>query len=439
MLNDYTQYIISFLLGEGNECLLNQVSYGDNPRATIVIRPSTFFEKGVYLTENSFPKLPLKEIDGVPILFGEEKVIQNEKQTVVYGDLVASTFFLISRYEECLNHEDRDSYGRLIGKKSLPYRAGFLMRPIVDEYGKLLRRWLRERGIQAIEPKEDFKHIYLTHDVDEIWQWDNLYKALKTVAKRLIRHEKKVLESLGSLIDYQKYDSAYTFPWITQMDRKCIENNGTDKCTSVYFIKGGGKAYEDNLYYKKEQRVKKLADYLMECGAVLGIHASMSAGKNPQELFKEKMKLEEILDKPVKWNRHHFLCSKEPEDMEALMAAGITDDFTMGYADIVGFRLGTSRAVRWINPLKKELTSLILHPLTVMECTLDAERYMNLKEDETFEVICKLLNAVKKNHGEAVLLWHNTSVALSETSFQRRIYERVLAMLGNCYKTTKEL
>ena len=33
-----------------------------------------------------------------------------------------------------------------------------------------------------------------------------------------------------------------------------------------------------------------------------------------------------------------------------MIRAGITDDFTMGYADIAGFRLGTCRSVRWINP-----------------------------------------------------------------------------------------
>lgn len=76
--------------------------------------------------------------------------------------------FLITRYEEYVNKEDRDQYGRLLGRKSLPYRSGFLMRPIVDEYGKLLRGWLRETGFSVEEPLDEYGHIYLAHDVDEI-------------------------------------------------------------------------------------------------------------------------------------------------------------------------------------------------------------------------------------------------------------------------------
>lgn len=141
----------------------------------------------------------------------------------------------------------------------------------------------------------------------------------------------------------------------------------------------------------------------------------------------EKENLETILGEQVTWNRNHFLCSKEPADMEYLISAGITDDFTLGYADTIGFRLGTSRAVRWINPCTKQLTSLMLHPLTAMECTL--EHYMKLGEEEAFRVTCRMLETIREYNGEVVLLWHNTSVADSCKSYQRRIYERVLHVM----------
>ena len=56
----------------------------------------------------------------------------------------------------------------------------------------------------------------------------------------------------------------------------------------------------------------------------------------------------------------------------------ITDDFTMGYPDVAGFRLGTSRPVHWINPENKRISPLILHPLAIMECSLNEPVYMNL-------------------------------------------------------------
>ena len=65
-------------------------------------------------------------------------------QLIIHADLLASTYFLISRYEEMYRRSERDSYGRFPGKSSLPYRAGFLHRPIIDEYGEALRQILLE-------------------------------------------------------------------------------------------------------------------------------------------------------------------------------------------------------------------------------------------------------------------------------------------------------
>ena len=428
-MEEVINYIVQFLLGKENAHFANQVGYADNSTASVVIVPSHFFDDNIYMTQGSMPQMPLDEIDGVPLLFGTRQIIRNDRQIIVSADIVASTYFLITRYEECLNNTDRDTYGRFIGTKSLPYRAGFLMRPVVDEYGKLLRGWLRETGVSVKEPLEGYEHIYLTHDVDQIWQWDNLYHALKTSAKRFISGQGRLLESLRSWFDYEKYDNIYTFPWITEMDGNLIKCLGKECCTSIYFFKAGGDSLYDNSYFKKRCQVKKLADYLEHTGAVLGLHSSFSAGEDPAKIRQEKETLEEILGKKVSWNRHHYLCSKEPQDMQSLISAGITDDFTMGYADTVGFRLGTCQAVRWIDPLSKQLTLLTLHPLTVMECTLDSEMYMNLQEEKAYDLICKLLEITRQFHGEAVLLWHNTSLKVFETGYQRRMYEKTLEKL----------
>lgn len=305
------------------------------------------------------------------------------------------------------------------------------MRPVVDEYGVLMREWLRRTGADVAEPVKMFKHVYLSHDVDEIWQWNSLYRALRTTLRKIIQKENNLFESIKAWSDYKKYDKVYTFPWMTEMDTKVIKKMGTSICTSVYFLKGGGEDSADNGYYKRKKRVRNLVYYLKKRKAVFGLHASLTAGKEPERIFEEKKYLEEILGEEIRWNRNHYLCSKNPEDMEYLIMAGITDDFTMAYADTVGFRLGTCRPVRWINPKSKEITSLTMHPLTIMECTLDAKKYMNLSETEANKVIYQMLNTVKYYNGEAVLLWHNTSVAVSNTGYQRSCYKKTLEIIAN--------
>ncbi|MFQ9022602.1 MAG: hypothetical protein ACLR6J_18125 [Parabacteroides merdae] len=56
--------------------------------------------------------------------------------------------------------------------------------------------------------------------------------------------------------------------------------------------------------------------------------------------------LERQTGKSVTYNRHHYLASREPEDMVWLEKAGITDDFTMGYPDMPVF--ASAHLVRYI-------------------------------------------------------------------------------------------
>lgn len=427
-MENFIDYIIRFLLGEQNSHLVSKVEYAEKSSASVVIVPSDFFNDNVYMTPASIPQLPLKEINGVPLLFGDEQVIREGQQLIVSADIIASTFFLITRYEECLNKTNRDRYGRLAGTESFPCRAGFLMRPVADEYGKLLRAWLREVGIHVEEPPAEYEHIYLTHDVDRIWRWKSLYRAFRTFAKRAVLCKRNMFESLKQWFAYEKYDEFYTFPWMVEADGRAAECLGREKCTIIYFMKGGGKSEFDEPYFKYISRVKKLVHFLLESGAVIGLHASFSAGEAPEKIMEEKERLEKISGEVITWNRNHYLCSREPKDMAFLISAGITDDYTMGFADIIGFRLGTCRAVKWINPLSKEVTSLTLHPLTVMEGTL-SEEYMDLNENEAESIVKEMLDITKQFHGEAVILWHNSTLVDSEESYQRRLYEKTLEVL----------
>jgi hypothetical protein len=109
--------------------------------------------------------------------------------------------------------------------------------------------------------------------------------------------------------------------------------------------------------------------------------------------------------------------------------AGITDDFTMGYADVAGFRLGTCRPVKWINPVLQELTSLTLHPLTVMDGSLSDKRYMFLNAHDAYEYTVRLIDVVEKWNGELVFLWHNTAVTKDPKLYHRYLYGKLIEYL----------
>jgi hypothetical protein len=115
--------------------------------------------------------------------------------------------------------------------------------------------------------------------------------------------------------------------------------------------------------------------------------------------------------------------------MNHIEKAGFTDDFTLGYADVTGFRLGTAQAVRYINPIDMRLSStLYLHPLVIMDCTLSAAKYMGLSEEEAFSQCRSLIEEIKHVGGELVVLWHNTSFA-EGIGYHRSLYHQLLSHL----------
>lgn len=408
------------------------------PDYKVVIVPSGFFDDGVYGTAATKPVIPLKQIDGVPLLFGDPTVERTGDTIVVRADLVASAYFLLSRYEELLHRNLRsgggapvssyvmcDEHGRFPGRESLPRRAGFIDRPVVDEYGKLLRKWLNDAGVEVDELVPFIRQINLTHDVDVPFcgrTWRNV--ARKILSGRnlfaAIREKRLPLEQ----------DPYYTFPWMLEQGGMLQRAAGADRCRILIFFRAGGNARQDRPHYDLRGRdLQALYALCRRYGATVGLHSSYQAGKNPALILSEKKRLEEAFGIEVTHNRHHFLTSRNPEDMVFLEKAGFTDDYTMGYADVAGFRLGASLPVRFINPVTRRLSALTLHHLTVMDATLNEVKYMNLTVDRAEEYCLRLIRNIRNVNGELSLLWHNTSVS-DRQSYLRGLYTKLISELS---------
>ncbi len=434
MDNKTIKYIIQFLLGNAYSPEIDTlVSYGydivPSSGSKVVIIPSGFFED-CYGTLKSLPTLPLQSIEGIPLLFGSPEIIKESGRIIVKADIIASTYFLISRYEEYVKKGIRDIHGRFPGKESIPYQAGFIHRPIVDEYGQLLRNWLIDAGVILPNIPEKINKIYLTHDIDVPF----LHRRFKSFIKGLLISKDKS-RIVKSYFGKPEVDSAYTFPWLIEKNKRLIDRLGKQQCESIFFFMAGGSCPEDkpvyNLYSKDSQFMIDLAK---RNEVIIGLHASYSAGLNPRLISLEKAKLEKASQLKITINRHHFLAYRNPEDFRYLTDAGITDDFTMGYADVAGFRLGTCRSVRYIDPDKRMLTSLLLHPLTVMDCSLDNPNYMGLDFEDAYRYCLTLTEQTKRFNGELVLLWHNTSVIENPGNWQRKLYQKLLDYL---YETSR--
>ena len=113
----------------------------------IQIIPSDFFDKS-YLKRELLPKLPLRRTnDGTPIIYSGEdrkesaRVEKYERSVKTNIDIIASSFFMLTRYEEVVKNE-KDQFGRFPASASVACKEGFLDRPIVNEYAEMLWDWI---------------------------------------------------------------------------------------------------------------------------------------------------------------------------------------------------------------------------------------------------------------------------------------------------------
>ena len=427
-MQETIRYIIQFLL-HGNDHLISQVGYTNDvshfDKYRVVIKPSRFFDDDFYGTPQSAPQLPLATIEGTPLLYGKPQIERYNQTLIVEADIIASSYFLLSRYEESINRtEHRDEHGRFLGKESTPYKAHFITRPIVDEYGKILRLWLRENGCEVSEPVENYNQIILTHDVDSVAHFRHTRGTLGGITRSLLKKGYPLKIVIQSLFSLEK-DPAYTFPWLLKQNAKVKEAH------TIFFVKAVKKGTKFD--YPHYQLTGCDAKHLLELAAdhhcEIGLHASYASGEELTRLISEQKRLEKVIGKPIISNRHHYLRSLQAEDMGMLMGAGITDDYTLGYADIAGFRLGTCRPIQWINPATRRVTKLKLHPLTVMDCTLSNTNYMNLDYESALHYVEQLLMQTKKHGGDVILLWHNTSID-GNKNYHAALYTEIIKQLA---------
>ncbi len=374
-------YLITWLC-YGDAEAAKRVAYTDDEKALetydVIIVPNGYLGKELVVPELKKPEVeqPAKG------------------KAIIRTDIVYSAFFFTSRAEELINPQ-RDEHGRFAARFSVLSYKSRLQIPRLDEYARLLLKLLN-----CPLPESGFGHIYLTHDIDAI----SRYRHLRGAVGGILRGEgKQVWDAIRNI----HCDPIYTFPWMMEQDDKI------PAAETIYFVKRTpGKGYDYPQYPLWGRDFKRLKHMLRHNNAYLGVHGSYY-GSIP----------------PVQYSRmyraHYLRC--DIDQMQRLADAGYTDDFTMGFADAAGFRLQTSRAVRWINPKTMRLTPLTLHPLMVMDNTLSQDNYMHLSEDEAYFLCERLIDKVRLHHGDLCLLWHN-SIFTGDT-YHRSLYPKILALL----------
>lgn len=332
-------------------------------------------------------------------------------------DPFATTFYLISRYEEYLG-ETTDEHERFTDSENILVRLGMGKKPVVDQ----MAYWIAEKISQQFPAfkiqKRTFKLI-TTIDIDNAWAFKNknLLISLGGIAKAVFNRHWDELKLRTVVLLGLRSDPYDTYKYILETYQSKLDH------LMFFFLVGDRNQFDKNISYKKKPFRKLIASLASVCK--VGIHPSYASNDKPWLFEKEKERLEKIIHQPVTQSRQHYLKLKFPKTYQNLLKSGITDDYTMGFASLAGFRSGTCTPFPFFDLSRNKSTELIIHPFQAMDVTL--KNYMHLKPQEAWNLIEELMLEVKKVNGTFISLWHNESLKDSGQWLEWcKVFEQIL-------------
>lgn len=309
-------------------------------------------------------------------------------------DLVASVFYVLTRMEEynCYSYDDHD---RFPFSHSILKKYEWVEQAVCDRWASYIIVDLLK--VEVVKSKVE---IIPTFDIDNTYAFklksgkrralSKLKDVVKLDAKRITKRksvengEKDPYDTFDKIIEVGKQFSGVKVFWL-------IASEGSkDRNVPI-----------ENIQHRK--LIKRVAQ-----SVEVNIHPSYGSFLNASQVMSERDGLESITGSSIVRSRQHFLRFQLPKSYRDLIDAGIRNDYSMGFAENVGFRSGTARAHNWFDLERNEVTELTLHPFTYMDGTL--LEYMSLTPEESKRRIQKLYAEIQNFGGDFIFLWHNETI-----------------------------
>ncbi len=316
-------------------------------------------------------------------------------------DIFAAIFFHISRYEEYLPHE-KDDFGRAKAKDSILFKTGLLETPVVDQWAIELYKSLKKRFPHLPPSQREFQ-VIPTFDVDVAYAYKGRgwWRKTRSWGKDVLTLKGQRLKERKSVL---KGENADPYDSYSYQNRICEQAHARPH---HFFLLGNYGKYDKNLSHKQAILQELIRD--VSGWSSVGIHPSIGSHESERRLKKEIKRLRKITSNEVISSRQHYLKLELPLTYQLLIQQGIRSDYSMGYADQVGFRAGTCSPYRWYDLSNEKGTELYLFPTMVMDSTL--KDYMSLNLEKATAKMKSLRKAVEEVNGVFVILWHNHSAA----------------------------
>lgn len=404
----------NIVLGEGKDYEL------ECQNKIIVIKDSFFgkFADGqTYLNKRHVPdsvvygKNQFCVENDIPIIYGDETVKAKDNVLVCGIDIFASVFFMLTRWEEVVITA-RDKNLRFPAKESLAVRAGFIRRPVVNEYAEMLCNMMSYIKFPYERQDKNFS-LFFTHDIDVFRYsarkgWLDYKDILATMVVK-----KSILPLWGYLagrINYKR-DPYNVFDFFMEKSERMNTKS------HFYFM-------SDNAgRYIHTKTFRSIINEISRRGHIIGFHPDLQSCFDAEKWHTEKERLEKYSGVKVKEGRQHVLQIDIPGTFRIWQDNGMEIDSTLGYADMAGFRCGTGDIFHLFDVKSAQLLKLKERPLIVMEGTLN--RYEHLTLEESRQKIDYFIQVSKKYKSPLTILFHNSSFFGKEWNGWKELYSNI--------------
>ena len=310
-------------------------------------------------------------------------------------DIFAASFFLLSRYEEYLPFV-KDAHGRFPPTESIAYKNDFLHLPVVDIWAHKLLALLEERFPDLEYKKKNYRYSSVVDvTTSHCFAFRGLVRSLaglfldlgtfklRRVVQRIavwLKIRKDPYDNFGTLMDYHK-----EFP-----------------CKSIFFFQFADYSTYDKNVSPDNNRfkylIKSVADY-----STVSLAASYSSFSDIALLKQEKKRLSEVIHRPVQQSRLRYNRVDIPLTYRNLVEAEFTDDYSMGYTHVLGFKAGTCTSFSFYDIHMEIQQPIKIHPFAVHDYALT-----NIKsKEEALSKLDAIYRRTREVNGEFVTVFSN--------------------------------
>ena len=317
---------------------------------------------------------------------------------IIPFDLLAASFYLLSRYEEYTSQE-KDQYGRFPAEASLAFKAGFLHQPLIQYWVKAMAWELRLLFPDFRMQAPSFQFIP-SYDIDNAFAYLNQPLAKQVIGffKTLYQGKFEAFLEMAKVLSGNAPDPFDQFGYLEKLQQEL-------QLKPIFFFLLAAKrqGVDKNIAPTNQALQANIQDLSKQYH--LGIHPSWQSGDEPQLLLSEMNALSKMIGQPITRSRQHYLRLQLPQTYEQLLAAGIQEDYSMGYASQNGFRASYAGSFYWYHLAKECKTELLIHPFCYMDAT--AIFYKRMPVYEAAKELQELTNTVMQYGGEMMAIFHN--------------------------------